>query len=169
MARIHISGDDQLEGMLRYLETQVADRVAKSCLSAGLTVIARAMKRMAPVGETGAVKNSIGKRNERGKRGGVFTAKAGINVGKMSKKLGQVVKAPHSHLVALGTKKARTRKTIGGKFSFITNPTAKQLSTGFMPSNEFVRIAYLSSKSAAATAMKKRAEKRLAKEIQLRR
>ncbi len=166
-ARIYITGDDQLEGMLRHLETKVADRIAKSCLSAGLTVIARAMKKMAPVGETEALKKSIGRRLEKGRGGNTFTAKAGINVGKMTQKLRQVVKAPHSHLVALGTK-ARTRKTIGGKFGFIKQPTSKQLSTGIMPSNEFVRIAYLASKSATAAAMRKRAEKRLAKELQQR-
>lgn len=164
-ARMWITGDAELEGKLRHLEMKVADRIAKSCLSAGLTVLARGMKKLAPVGETGALKASIGRRLEKGKRGGVFTAKAGINVGKISSKqaakdLRRIAKAPHSHLVALGTK-PRTRKTIGGKFGYIKNPTSQQLSTGSMPSNEFVRIAYLASKSAVAAAMRRRAEWRL--------
>ena len=164
MARKFLTGDDKLEGMLRYLETKVADRVAKSSLSAGLMVLARGMKKLAPIGETRALADSIGRRLEKGKRGREFTAKAGINVGKMAKKLREVVKAPHSHLVALGTKKARTRKKLGGKFAYITNPTPRQLSTGVMPSNDFVRIAYMVSKNAVERAMRRRAERRLASE-----
>ncbi len=165
MARKYLTGDKGLEATLAKLAGKEADRIAKSALGAGLTVIAKAQRKAAPVGKTGAVKASIGKRLESGKRGNSFTAKAGINVGKQSKKpklTGMNINAPHSHLVALGTAQ-RSRKTIGGKFSYITKPTEQQLSTGIMPSNPFIKVAYEAANGNAAEAMRKRAEKALAK------
>ena len=138
--------------------------MARSTLGAGLTVINKAQRQAAPVGPTGNLKANIGKRNERNKRSGVFEAKTGIGVGKKSTKLRKgIVNAPHGHLVALGTK-PRTRKTIGGKFSYLKNPTQQQLSTGTMPSNPFIKQAYESARGNAQSRMKKAAEKSLARE-----
>lgn len=161
MARMILTGDKELEATLKTLADKAADRVARSVLGAGLTVIARAMKAAAPVGKTGAVKASIGKRNERKKRTGVFEAKTGVNVGKKTKRKGKF--APHAHLVALGTK-PRVRKTIGGKFGYIKNPSQQQLSTGTMPSNPFVKRAYETSRAAAATRMQIQSIKALERE-----
>jgi HK97 gp10 family phage protein len=164
MARKILTGDKELEATLKQLSDRHADRIAKSALGAGLGKIQAAIRKVAPVGPTGNLKAGIGRRLEKGNRGGKFTAKTGINVGK--RKAGKTTKgpAPHAHLVALGTK-PRTRKVIGGKFGFITKPTDEQLSTGTMPSNPFVKQAYQSSRSAAFAAMRKLAAKVLAKAV----
>jgi hypothetical protein len=168
MVRKILTGDKELEATLRTLADKAADRVAKSALGGGLVVTAKAIRKAAPVGETGNLKAGIGRRLEKGKRGGAFVAKAGVNVGKRTKAektAGRLAKqrAPHAHLVALGTKQ-RFRKTIGGKFSYIKEPTASQLSSGAMPKYEFVSTAAKSVQSAARAAMRKRAEKALARE-----
>lgn len=162
MARTILTGDKEIEATLTKLADKAADRVARNALGAGLTVVAKAMKQAAPVGKTGSVKASIGKRNEKKKRSGVMEAKAGVNVGKKTKIKGKF--APHAHLVALGTK-PRQRKRIGGRFSYLTNPTPQQLSTGTMPANSFVRMAYESSRSAARTAMTVAAKRSLGREV----
>jgi len=166
MARKFLTGDKELEAMLKSLADKAADKIAKSALGAGLTVIRKAIKKAAPVGPTGNLKASIGKRLEKGKRGGVMTAKAGINVGKKTKKektTGIMARAPHAHLVALGTQR-RSRKTLGGKFATIVNPTPEQLATGTMPANPFVKQAAESAMGAASIAMRKQAAKALARE-----
>lgn len=169
MARKILTGDKELERTLKTLADKAADRVAKGTLGAGLTVIAREMKRDAPVGKTGHLKSEIGKRNERNKRKGLYEAKAGIGVGKRKKPKSQkgqtqrIAGAPHGHLVGLGTK-PRTRKKLGGRFAYIKNPTSQQLSTGTMPANPFVKRAYHAARSSAETAMQKRAAKALARE-----
>jgi hypothetical protein len=117
------------------------------------------MKKEAPVGATKALKNSIGRRFERGKKGSTVKAKAGVNVGKRTeKKVGR--EAPHSHLIALGTKQ-RTRKTIGGRYGFIKNPTDAQLSTGTGPQNSYIRRAVEGSTGSVRQAMHKRAAAKL--------
>jgi hypothetical protein len=162
MARKFLTGDKELEATLRKLADKEADKIARSALGAGLTALAKAEKKAAPVGKTGAVKASIGKRLERKKRSGVIVAKAGINVGKQTKKKQRTGRAPHSHLVALGTKQ-RTRKTIGGKFSYITKPTEKQLNTGVMPKNDFIKRAATGATGSVMSAMHKQATKSLAR------
>ncbi len=163
MARKFLTGDDLIEKALgRLASDKVADRFAKSCLNAGLTVVAKSIKKAAPQGASGQLKASIGKRLERNKKNGIVTAKTGVNVGKQKKGKERNV-APHSHLVALGTR-ARTRKSIGGRFSYLKNPTEQQLSSGTMPANHFVKTAYNSARSAMTAAMQKRAMKKLADE-----
>jgi HK97 gp10 family phage protein len=161
MTRTILTGDKEIEKTLAKLADKAGDRVARNALGAGLTKVAKAMKQAAPVGKTGAVKASIGKRNEKSRKG-VFEAKAGVNVGKKTKIKGKF--APHAHLVALGTKR-RQRKAIGGRFSYLKNPTPQQLSTGTMPANSFVRMAYESSRSAARTAMTIAAKRSLGREL----
>lgn len=164
MARKILTGDKELEATLRKLSDKAADRVARNTLGAGLTVINKAQRQAAPVGPTGNLKANIGKRNERNKRSGVFEAKTGVGVGKKSTKIRKgIVNAPHGHLVALGSQ-SRTRKAIGGKFSYLKNPTQQQLSTGTMPSNPFIKQAYESARGTAESRMKKAAEKSLARE-----
>lgn len=152
MARKFLTGVKELEATLRHLADKEADRISKAAINAGLTVVAKAEKRAAPVGKTGALKASIGKRLERKKRSGLVVAKAGINVGKQSKKQTTKVRAPHSHLVGLGTG-PRFRKTKDGR----------QVSTGSMPANPFIRVAAASSRGAVLAAMSKNAAKSLAR------
>jgi HK97 gp10 family phage protein len=173
MARRYLTGDDAIEAMLKDLAEKEADRIAKSVLGAGLTVISKQMRKDAPKGPTGNLKKSIGKRLERGKRGGNFTAKAGINVGKRKRSRADAKgpetvsgvnvrpTAPHAHLVGLGTG-PRRRRAIGGSYGGrIKDPTPQQLSTGSMPANPFIREAYRKSQGAMQAAMRKRAVKAL--------
>ena len=158
MARRYITGEADLEATLKKLSDRTADKVARSALRAGLTVIARAMRKAAPRGPTGNLRKAIGSRLVRSRKTGVVTAKAGINVGKNRKG-----RAPHGHLVALGTK-PRTRKRIGGKFAFITSPAPEQLRTGTMPANDFARRSSTSAQASMRMAMKNKAAKVLEKE-----
>lgn len=163
MARKFITGDAELEAALRSLADNAADKIAKSAIGAGLTVLVNAMRKEAPVGATGAVKKSIGKRFERNKKTGLVTAKAGVNVGKRtSNKIGR--EAPHSHLVILGTKR-RKRQTIGGRFGFIRNPTDEQLSTGSGPENPFIRRATEGSTGSVRRAMHEKAKNTLLRDV----
>ena len=172
MARKVLTGDKELEKTLKELGDKAADRVAKSVLNAGLTPVVKEAKKRAP----GSIKNAIGKRNTRDRKG-QHEAKAGIGVGKrksIKKSKGSLARqkaiasntsmnAPHAHLVALGTV-ARKRQRIGGKFSYLNNPSDRQLSTGTMPANPFFRKAYEATKGTAAERMKKQAEKALERE-----
>tara|TARA_R110000822_G_scaffold216828_1_gene351385 strand:- start:2843 stop:3358 length:516 start_codon:yes stop_codon:yes gene_type:complete len=163
MARAILTGVDEIEKTLRKLSDKTGDRVARSALGAGLGEVAKRIKKAAPVGKTKSLQKSIGKRYEKTKRIKYFQAKAGVNVGKQKKTaegFEKKINAPHAHLVALGTKQ-RTRKRIGGKFSYIRKPSSKQLSTGTMPSNPFVRTAYNASKNAVMSRMIRKAEQRL--------
>lgn len=171
MARKIITGDKELEASLRHLADKSADKVSKAALGGSLGVLARTIKKAAPVGPTGNLKGSISSRFEKGQRKNRFTvtAKAGVNVGKRKKQeatgeyMSKRAVAPHAHLVALGTK-ARFRKTLGGKFASIKNPTKDQLSTGVMPSNRFVRNAAGQGRAAMLRASQKRASKALERE-----
>ena len=169
MARSFLTGNKEIEALLKKMADKEADKISRSALGAGLSVIAKAIKKAAPVGPTGNLRNSIGKRLEKGKKGGAITAKTGINVGKRTKKektAGKLTtgRAPHAHLVALGTV-ARNRKSIGGKFSYVKTPSEQQLSTGTMPANPFAKVAASSAMASANAAMVKQAKKALAKAI----
>lgn len=164
MARKYITGDKALERRLVFLGDKAADRVARSAQGAKLTVINKAQKAAAPVGPTGNMKANVGKRNEKQKRTGIFEAKTGINVGKQSSKKRRGVKrAPHGHLVALGTK-PRFRKALGGRFEYIRKPSREQLSTGTMPANPFIRTSTASALGAANAKAQTQATKALARE-----
>ena len=103
MARKIITGLPELEKTLKNLADKTADKIARSALRAGVVVVAKAEKAAAPVGKTGQLKASIGSRVGKG-RGGIFQAKAGVNVGKRTKaKQAKGPMAPHAHLAALGT------------------------------------------------------------------
>lgn len=152
MGRAVITGDRQLERALSRLADKSADRVASAAIRGGLRAIVLAAKKDAPVGPTGNLRKSIRSRFERSRYTGKLSAKAGLNVGKRAKledgsRIG--ARAPHAHLVALGTKQ-RAHKS--GK------------STGTMPANPFMRLAVASSISAQKALMKQRAAKALDRE-----
>jgi len=151
-----LTGVPELDKKLSVLQQTAGNRVARSSLGAGLRVGKKAIQSKAP----GTVKKTIGVRMGKA-RNGKFEAKVGINVGKDGKKK---FKAPHAHLVALGTQ-VRTRKVIGGKFSYLTNPTADQLSTGRMPANPFVKESFASARGEMSAAMKAAFDRSLAREI----
>ena len=149
MGRAVITGDRQLERALTRLADKSADRVASAAIRGGLGEIRKAQRKAAPVGETKALKESIGSRFEKKRgRSPKVTAKAGINVGK--RKAGRTV-APHAHLVGLGTGE---RFLKSGK------------SVGRMPANNFISVATLASQSKQKAAMSRRAARALEREAQ---
>lgn len=168
MARKLLTGDDELEAMLKHLADKSADRIAKAALGAGISAIAKELRKAAPVGPTGNMKASIGRRLEKARGKNKASAKAGLNVGKQTAKKKQLIQqksggrvlAPHAHLVALGTKE-RHRTKLGGRFAGISEPTEEQLSTGSMPANDFVRRTVTANMSKFQAAMRKTAAKRL--------
>lgn len=165
MARLVLTGDKQIEATLKKLSDKGADKIATAAVRAGLNVISAGIRKESPKGETGTLKKSIGSRFEKKTRRTTTTAKAGIGVGKRKrseKDVKRIIRAPHGHLVALGTAQ-RTRKTIGGAFRSIVNPTPEQLSTGTMPSDPFVKRGYEKAKAKAAAKMKARAAMALEK------
>ena len=172
MARIYMTGDKQIERMLRGMQNRDADRISKSCTRAALGEYRKEIRKAAPVGKTKELKASIGARLERKRKTNIVTAKVGINVGKRSKKAiasrGKTHRAPHGHLVALGTQH-RKRTRLGGKFASIVNPTDAQLSTGVMPSNKFVSEASARAKPKAHAAMLRKVKLEIRKYNQRRR
>lgn len=172
MARKIITGDAELEKKLKGLSDKAADKIARSALSGAMWYTAKVMRRAAPVGATGDLQKSIGSRFEKGNKKNKPVAKVGINVGKQTKKrqqktqaeIGRIIRAPHGHLVALGTKR-RTRKTIGGRFAFLNPAKPEQLTTGVMPAEPFVKQAYEAARAGVTAAMTKRATKALAREV----
>tara|TARA_R110000824_G_scaffold28583_1_gene95884 strand:- start:91 stop:645 length:555 start_codon:yes stop_codon:yes gene_type:complete len=168
MARQFITGDAELERTLSKLSDKGADRVARSALGAGVAVMRSAIKKAAPVGATGTLKKNIGSRLQKAKRGRPVVAKAGVNVGKKKKTAasleGRGKRAPHAHLVALGTKPRARFRRVGGLFN-IPFPTPAQGNTGTMPKNEFVRLAVVQSRNRMLSKMKQRAAKKLKEEV----
>lgn len=138
MANFSITGDKKLDRALAELGKRDASVARRAGVRGAMTIIARGIRSEVPVGKTKALKKSIGSRMAKAKRGpnkGTTEAKVGVNVGKKSGK-----RAPHSHLVALGTKErwtgTRTWKNKGGTVTKSTgNPRAYR---GEMPSNDFV-------------------------------
>jgi HK97 gp10 family phage protein len=118
------TGIRELDAKLKALPEKVQKKIARSALSQGMTIIAKAGKKAAPLGPTGNLRLSIGKRFKRNRQAGVTEAKVGISVGKRASKTNRA--GAHGHLVALGT---RPRFHKSGK------------STGVMPANEFFRRA----------------------------
>lgn len=154
-----ITGDKALDRKLARLAGRDSGRARRAAAKAGITEIAKGIRSEVPVGPTKNLKKSIGGRVAKAKGGpqkGVTEAKAGVNVGKKRGK-----RAPHAHLVGLGTKE-RTRRKLGGKFAGVENPTAEQLGTGAMPADDFVRRGF----DKASGAAKAKTLGKLAKEIE---
>lgn len=184
MARMVLTGVKEIERMLRRLSDKQGDRIAKATISAGLTVLTKEIRAAAPVGETKALRKSIGRRIS-SKTAKKYEAKAGINVGKrtteskrkpgtrilkrrnakQARRTGKSALAPHGHLVALGTM-PRHRNNIGGKFGYLASPTQSQLSTGVMPANNFVKRATNSSRGKVKAAMAAAAKRGLEREAE---
>lgn len=165
MTRRVVTGVPELEAAMRHLSDKAADRVAKAALGGGGSYLARQIRKFAPK-RTGALRKSIRYRFIKGRGRQRVTAKVGVNVGKQKKdENGNFVSrsAPHAHLVALGTVQ-RTRKTIGGKFAYIRHPTERQLNTGSVRPQDFVKAGTAAATAGIIQAMKKRAIKALERE-----
>ncbi|HCS53285.1 HK97 gp10 family phage protein [Rubinisphaera sp.] len=101
MSKEPISGDKELDRVLRLLGEKAIRKMARVSLGKGLTVLARSIRAVVPSATTSghsnrSIKKAIGRRNKKNRRHGFHEAKAGIHVGKKSG-------APHAHLIGLGT------------------------------------------------------------------
>ncbi len=152
-----VIGDKILIAKLKLLQTKGQRAIARKSLGKGMTVMAGAMRKAAPVGKKKEVKKSIGQKLKKNRKTGLHESIVGINVGrKIRKKLrvGQVVgglvkgagsrakfQEPHAHLNALGTKPRFHKKT--GKF------------VGSMPRNPFIARAFMISNPPARRTIRK--------------
>lgn len=131
-------------------------RVAKAGIFAGLGPMVKRMKALAPVNrrrykskraKPGLLRRSIARRMKKDKRTGVSAGMAGINVGRKS---GAALRAPHGHLVALGTSARSTKR---GK------------SRGIMPANDFISRAERESEAESLEATRKAVSLAIEKEF----
>lgn len=155
-ASMFLTGVPELDKKLEQMERKAGNRVARNTLGAGARVVQKAIKAISPA----KIKDSVGMRNEKSRRSGKLETKVGINVGKRSKTRW----AQWAPLIVLGSK-FRTRKTIGGLFSYIKNPTAAQLATGVIPKTDIVNRGVAASKGSADSAMNKAFKRSLEREI----
>jgi len=139
---------------------KIRDRIAKSGLGSGLNIVRTGIRKEGPKGIRGA----IGRKIKKGKSQGSWFAYAGINVGKMGGG-NRKYTFGFGHLVALGTAE-RHRDKLGGKFKSIENPTDDQLSTGEMPSNDFVKRGYSNSIGRAMAALDRRVGQKVDQEVE---
>ena len=162
---VFLTGFGPMMSRLEQLSSpRIRDRIIKAGLGAGLNRIRTAIRKEAPKGKLGSIKAAIGRQIKKGKQGGVWFAKAGVNVGL---KKGGPKRAPHGHLVALGTEE-RFRKHIGGKFKYLDDAAQKNqelLSTGSMPANDFVGRGYNKAIGKALETLERRVEKKLESEL----
>ena len=112
---VEISGDRVLRSTLERLATKETRRAARKALTAGMAITQRALRAAAPPAETAghssaSLRQDIRSRHQRNKRRGEVEAKVGIGVGKRkySAAKGNLQRAPHLHLIALGTKDRHT-------------------------------------------------------------
>lgn len=162
-----VTGIEDLDRNLKALGATVENRIAKKALLDGAKGLARLQAAAAPVGPSGNLKAAIAARAV--SKSGHPSAKSGINVGKRQLGVHGLARAPHGHLVALGTK-LRTRKRIGGKFRYL-EPNAyhsqepRSRSTGKMPANAFIRQIATSSEYAVRSAIEVSIRNGIAREV----
>jgi hypothetical protein len=157
-SRVVLEGLTGMEKRLEALASpKIRDRIVKAGLGSALNIVRTGIKREAP-NRTGFLRGGIGRKVMKGRAPGAWIAKAGVRVGKVKNDVRT------GHLVALGTGE-RHRESLGGKFSFIKNPTEDQLSTGSMPANSFVQRGYSKTIGRAMATLERRVEKKLASEL----
>lgn len=148
-AHIIETGIAELDLALAKLDERTQRRIARPAVSRGLTFLKRKIRKAAPVGPTGNLKDSIGTRFKKDRRKGMTAGKVGIDVGKKAKEDNEV-NAPHGHLVALGTQQ-RT--------------TARGANRGKMPKNDFVSDTIDGNWGATQSLMVRVIEEKLDKEL----
>lgn len=134
-----ITGDRELDRQLEGLRKRDIRSAVTKGINAGMTPIVKEVRLRAPVGKTRMLKRSIGKRIMKGQPTDTMQGKIGVNVGKRTKRSRKA--APHSHLVALGT---RPRYTKAGAYR------------GIMPQNEFVNQGFAVAESSARDRMRQK-------------
>lgn len=134
-----ITGDKELDRQLEGLRKRDIRSAVTKGINAGMTPVVKEVRLRAPVGKTKLLKRSIGKRIMKGQPIDTMQGKIGVNVGKRTKRSRKA--APHSHLVALGT---RTRTTKAGA------------NRGIMPQNDFVNRGFAVAQSTARDRMRRK-------------
>lgn len=156
-----VDGFESMTNRLSVLGSpKIRDRIAKAGLGSALNIVRTGIKREAPK-RTGYLRGGIGRKIKKGKAPGSWFARAGVRVGKVGKVKNDV---RTGHLVALGTGE-RTRDKLGGKFSYIKDPSEDQLSTGSMPANYFVKRGYSKTISRAMATLERRVDQKIASEL----
>lgn len=170
-----LTGFEEVDFALQLIEKPgVANRVARSALGKGLTVVARAMRSAAP---SKSFRRAIGRRNSKPKGKHLHVAKVGLNVN-----VGRSRWMPHGHLVILGTKPRfrgnklgiteqaqpgnsrkgivpgpRGKRGIGGKFYWMETLSPgeqwRRRTGRIKPRTSFIRKAIAGSESATRTAV----------------
>lgn len=159
-----ITGEKEIDRKLERLEKKSARKVARRAVNKSTRTVTNAIKQEAPKGRrhrdalgrfaterkstVNTLSKAIGQRAlKKSEAAGQVAAKTGVGVGKRKKKEGK--RAPHAHLVALGTRRRKRRK-VGGVFK-----GASRKSTGRMPANDFVKRGYSKSKAIAFSELRK--------------
>ncbi len=124
---IDLIGDRELQRAFKTLEKKAKRSIGRKGIAAGSTPMMKRMRALAPVGETGNLKKSIGRKFKR--YGGVDVAIIGPRI-KTGKFTGQ-----HAFIVEFGTKE---RFTEAGA------------SRGVMPAHPFMRPAFAQMKRISA-------------------
>jgi HK97 gp10 family phage protein len=172
--RTDVKGVEQLSAKLAVLDSKGAVRASGKAIRAGLRVYQKAQQAAAPV-KTGRLKKSINirfRRRGKGSERNVIRAIAGLNV---ARKGGNALRAPHAHLVALGTQprwagvRYGRRRLKGGKSVADESRdrlTGKPLNyRGVMPANPFVRQASMAAEPAAEEATRATLKREISAEI----
>lgn len=148
-SRFRLTGIEEIDRELSRLEHKAGKRIARSSLRAGLGEQRKEIRKRAPVGPTKRLKKSIGSRFAKNRKTHIHEGRAGINVGR--KKSQEDRFARHGHLVALGTKRRRTKKTGANR--------------GVMPDNRFVSQGVNAALPKMKPKMIQKAKKQMQKEL----
>jgi len=157
--QIGIEGSKNINRMLKKVETKLERKTARRALKKGLGPAAARIRKLAPSGKKKKLKKAVGSKVGKDRSAGYAnTAKVGVNIGKKGTR-----RAPHAHLVILGTK-FRNRKRIGGKFkSRFPAFDTRNKSTGSVKANDFVKEGFDSTRNQVLKKMETEVKKDLAK------
>lgn len=136
---VDLTGERELQRAFKTLEKKAKRSIGRKGIVAGSTPMMKRVRALAPVGETGNLKKSIGRKLKR--FGGVDVAIIGPRI-----KLGEA-SGQHAYIVEYGTKERFTKKGA---------------SRGVMPARPFMRPAFAQMKRVSArkaeTAIRKAVE-----------
>lgn len=124
-----------LESRLAVMETRVRRRVTNEALRPSAFIVKNRAKARAPRGPTGNLKRSHSVKTLPGSPPAIAVRPA-------------LPRGSHRFWIHEGTAD-RSRKSVGGKFGYITTPTPEQLSTGSINANPWFARAWNSVKSVA--------------------
>lgn len=156
---IVLTGQKEFDAKIKTFETKAGNRIARATLGAGMRTLRKSIRSFAPEW----MKEFIGMRGDKSNSSGTYQAKVGVNVGKR-KKAKKVTWNGWVPVAVLGTQQ-RSRKSLGGKFASIANPTAQQLSTGSIAPHPIVKQGVAAATGAMQTQMKLAFERAVAREV----